>query len=253
MSPGSQKAGTVDAADVERFERDGYLVIDSVDVPEETLDSIVTDLRDLFGGEMRKEDGVLYQRNRIMDAWRINHHVKALALAPNVLAILEQLYGRRPLPFQTLNFRTGTQQATHSDAMHFNSVPPGFMCGVWVALEDIDMENGPLVYYPGSQRLPELTMQELGLRSDREDYKEYERHVATVVEREGLAPAYGLLEKGQALVWASNLLHGGAPQANRERSRHSQVTHVFFEGCRYYTPMTSDQDQIRWRDPVWIA
>ena len=74
-----------------------------------------------------------------------------------------------------------------------------------------------------------------------------------MVEREGLAPAYGLLEKGQALVWASNLLHGGAPQANRERSRHSQVTHVFFEGCRYYTPMTSDQDQIRWRDPVWIA
>jgi ectoine hydroxylase-related dioxygenase (phytanoyl-CoA dioxygenase family) len=253
MSLGSERAGTVDAADIERFERDGYLVIDSVDVPEEFLDSIVADLRDLYGGPVRKEDGVLYQRNRIMDAWRINDHVKALALAPNVLTILAQLYGRRPLPFQTLNFRTGTQQATHSDAMHFNSVPPGFMCGVWVALEDIDMENGPLVYYPSSQRLPEVTMQELGLRADREDYKEYERYVAEVVEREGLAPAYGLLEKGQALVWASNLLHGGAPQANRERSRHSQVTHVFFEGCKYYTPMQSDQDQIHWRDPVWIA
>ena len=253
MSLGSEKAGTVDVADVERFEQDGYLVIDWVDVPEESLDSIVAELRDLYGGPARKEDGVLYQRNRIMDAWRINDHVKALALAPNVLRILAQLYGRGPLPFQTLNFRTGTQQAAHSDAMHFNSVPAGFMCGVWVALEDVDMENGPLVYYPGSQRLPEVTMQDLGLRADRDDYKEYERHVAGVVEREGLAAHYGLLEKGQALVWASNLLHGGAPQANRERSRHSQVTHVFFEGCKYYTPMQSDQEQIHWRDPVWIA
>jgi ectoine hydroxylase-related dioxygenase (phytanoyl-CoA dioxygenase family) len=253
VTQGTEKAGVLDAADAERFEREGYLVIDAVHVPEGTLDSIVTELADLYGGQMRNEGGVVYFRNRIMDAWKINEHVKSLALAPNVLAILEQLYGRRPLPFQTINFRTGTQQATHSDAMHFNSMPPGFMCGVWVALEDIDMDNGPLVYYPGSQHLPEVTMQELGLRADREDYQEYERYVASVIEREGLEPHYALLQKGQAFVWASNLLHGGAPQADRERSRHSHVTHVFFEGCKYYTPMRSDEDRIHWRDPVWIA
>ena len=33
-------------------------------------------------------------------------------------------------------------------------MPEGFMCGVWVALEDMDMDNGPLVYYPGSHQLP---------------------------------------------------------------------------------------------------
>ena len=63
----------------------------------------------------------------------------------------ESFYGREPLPFQTLNFRVGTQQEPHSDAFHFNSDPPGFMCGVWVALEDIDEASGPLVYFPGSQ------------------------------------------------------------------------------------------------------
>jgi ectoine hydroxylase-related dioxygenase (phytanoyl-CoA dioxygenase family) len=179
--------------------------------------------------------------------------VKRLALAPDVLSVLERLYGRRPLPFQTPNFRTGTQQATHSDAMHFSSEPPGYMCGVWVALEDVDMDNGPLVYYPGSHRLPQVTMQELGLRSERDDYPEYERYVAEVIEREGLEPHYGVLGRGQALVWASNLLHGGATQRDRSRSRHSQVTHVFFEGCRYYTPMLSDSQRIHWRDPTWIA
>jgi ectoine hydroxylase-related dioxygenase (phytanoyl-CoA dioxygenase family) len=253
MAPDADQAMVIDPAAAEGYERDGYLEIDSVGVPEPELDAIVSELAPHFGQPARREAGVHFFRNRIMDAWRINDHVKALALAPNVLAILAQLYGRRPLPFQTINFRTGTQQATHSDAMHFNSKPPGFMCGVWVALEDIDMDNGPLVYYPGSHRLPEVTMQELGLRSDKDDYEGYERYVAQVVEREGIEPRYGLLKKGQALVWASNLLHGGAPQADGERSRHSQVTHVFFEGCRYYTPMRSDDEHVHWRDPVWIA
>jgi ectoine hydroxylase-related dioxygenase (phytanoyl-CoA dioxygenase family) len=253
MAPDADQAAVLEPAQADRFERDGYLVLESIDVDERHLDAIVSELAGLFGRPPRNEGGVMYFRNRIMDAWKINAHVKALALAPSVLAVLEQLYGRGPLPFQTINFRTGTQQAAHSDSMHFNSLPPGFMCGVWVALENIDMDNGPLVYYPGSHRLPEVTMHELGLRSDKEDYEGYERHVAELIEREGLEPEYGLLKKGQALVWASNLLHGGATQTNRDRSRHSQVTHVFFEGCRYYTPMRSDSDHVHWRDPVWIA
>ncbi len=249
----AEQAQILGAARMEAFERDGYLVLDSVDGGPLDLDAIVEDLAGLYGAPMRNEGGVIYYRNRIMDAWRINDRVKRLALAPDVLSVLEGLYGRRPLPFQTLNFRTGTQQATHSDAMHFSSDPGGYMCGVWVALEDVDMDNGPLVYYPGSHRLPQVTMQDLGLRSERDDYPEYERHVAEVIEREGLEPRYGVMAKGQAIVWAANLLHGGAPQADRSRSRHSQVTHVFFEGCRYYTPMLSDSERIHWRDPTWIA
>ena len=51
--------------------------------------------------------------------------------------MLFSLYGREPFPFQTLNFPYGSRQHYHSDAVHFNSLPKGFMCGVWVALEDI--------------------------------------------------------------------------------------------------------------------
>ena len=100
--------------------------------------------------------------------------------------MLEELYGREPLPFQTLNFKLGTQQAAHSDALHFNSMPAGFMCGVWVALEDIDMDNGPLVYYPGSHKLPELTMQDIGAEAREDEYPKYEQYIRRVIEREGL-------------------------------------------------------------------
>jgi ectoine hydroxylase-related dioxygenase (phytanoyl-CoA dioxygenase family) len=236
----------------ERFARDGYLVVDEV-APAETLDAIVAGLDGLFGGQPREEGGVRYFRNRIKDAWKINEHVKALALSSASLGLLEDLYGRKPLPFQTLNFRRGTQQAPHSDAIHFSTIPEGFMCGVWVALEDADMDNGPLVYYPGSHKRPYVRPADFGVEAKWENYPSYEHYVADLIEREGLEPEYGTVMKAQGIIWAANLLHGGATQNDLSRTRLSQVTHHFFEGCRYYTPMASEGDDIRWRDPDWVV
>jgi ectoine hydroxylase-related dioxygenase (phytanoyl-CoA dioxygenase family) len=190
---------------------------------------------------------------RIQDAWRDFKDVRAIARAPKILALLRELYGREPLPFQTLNFRIGTQQQPHADAFHFNSEPPGFMCGVWVALEDVDETAGPLVYYAGSHRLPEVTPSDLSIAAAQEEYPKYEAFVQEQIEREGLKPRLGTLRKGEALVWASNLLHGGSPQTDMQRTRRSQVTHYFFADCRYWTPMLSTERQRYWREPSWIT
>src|ERR1700737_2924370 len=94
--------------------------------------------------------------------------------APAVLSLLRTLSRREPVPMQTLNFGRGTEQNAHSDAMHFSSVPVGFMCGVWFALEDIDEDNGPLLYYPGSHRLPYLDHGSIGITaSDQKGYEQY--------------------------------------------------------------------------------
>src|SRR3954462_15660442 len=112
----------VSAEQRERWERDGYLVLDDPSFVPDGLDQVVAEADDLYGPH-RVEDGVVHYPNRVQDAWRIRPGVRALATAPQVLRLLEGLYGRRPLPFQTLNFRRGTQQAPHSDAMHFSSQP----------------------------------------------------------------------------------------------------------------------------------
>jgi ectoine hydroxylase-related dioxygenase (phytanoyl-CoA dioxygenase family) len=235
----------------ERFERDGYLILASSGCDDPVLDGIVADLDGRFQGEYRREhDGAYYSEQRIMDAWRISQNVKALALAPGILPCLEDLYGRRPLPFQTLNFRFGTEQPAHSDAIHFNSEPAGFMCGAWVALEDIDMDCGPVVYYPGSHRLPEVTLEDIG---DDADEVAYSDHVAALIEREGLEPHYATIRKGQVFVWASNLLHGGSPRRGPGRTRHSQVTHYFFEDCEYHSPLRSRGEQVHVLNPQWVG
>jgi hypothetical protein len=234
----------------ESFKRDGYLVVADAGFPDALIDGIVADLDGLYQGEERIEGGVFYASHRVGEAWKISDRVKSLALDPTVHALIEDLYGRRPMPFQTLNFRMGTEQAVHSDTIHFNSMPPGYMCGAWIALEDIDMDNGPVVYYPGSHKLPEITLKDVGPGADEAAYT---RYLAEMVERLGLEPGYATIKKGEVLLWASNLLHGGSPQRDRSRTRHSQVTHFFFEGCKYWQPLLSTEDEIHWRHPIWIS
>ena len=48
------------------------------------------------------------------------------------------------------------------------------------------------------------------------------------------------MKKGQALIWSANLLHGGDKINTPGASRHSQVTHYYFENCMYYCPRISD-------------
>jgi ectoine hydroxylase-related dioxygenase (phytanoyl-CoA dioxygenase family) len=276
-------SGVLSAGEVERFERDGYFVIEDP-CPGELVDAVLADFEPLFRerwhpDQQVERDGVTYYRHggwpedgyhwhRILNAWRINDNARAMALAPRVLATVEELYGRKVKPFQTLNFPVGTEQSVHADSFHFQSDPPGFMCGVWIALEDMDIDNGPLVYYPGSHKLPmptwDVIEKELGEALSPDDFEsppdftnarhaQYDKYCRHVINQHGLEPAYATIRKGQALVWSANLLHGGSPHNDRTRTRHSQVTHYFFEGAdRVYTPMLIENNHVYYWYPEWI-
>jgi len=272
---------TVSESDRLAYQRDGFLIIEP-GLDEATLDAAMAEVAPTYLIPNVEAADYGNANPRVIDAWVRCPTVRSIALAPKVLAILEALYGRRPRPFQTLNFPVGTEQAAHSDTIHFNSKPAGFMCGVWVAFEDIDESNGPLFYYPGSHRLPELTMndaEERGylrrsvqerllmalkehgapiqkrkwFRSDEAIYPAYERMIADEIASRKLERRLATMKKGQAIIWAANLLHGGARQLDRTRSRHSQVTHYFFENCRTYTPLRSFDSYTHYRDPDWIT
>lgn len=187
----------------------------------------------------RNNDGL-----RIQDAHKFDADVRRIATNPQIIALLSALYGRRAWPFQTLNFPVGTQQHYHSDSLHFSSAPERFMCGVWVALEDIGPGQGPLEYYSGSHKWPIYVNEHIGYcRADAKDapsQKPFEELWAALVSAAKLTPTHFHAKKGQALIWAANLLHGGSRQIDPTSTRWSQVTHYFFEGCSYYTPSLSD-------------
>jgi hypothetical protein len=226
---------------VRDFAQNGYVVIDP-EIPPKVLDGAVRDLRDRFqpGSSSYYSDD-----RRVQDAWNFSDNVRAVATAPRVIELLKLLYRRPPIPFQTLNFRIGSEQRTHSDVAFFDSIPHRFMCGVWVALEDIDESNGPLRYYPESHKLPLYNLFDLGIVASSqthalENLSRYEDFVEALIGNSPFQEQRLSVQKGEALIWAANLYHGGSPILDAKRTRFSQVTHYYFGGCLYYTPLMSD-------------
>lgn len=235
-------------ADQEKFIQNGYHVFDP-EIAEHVLDAAAAATKDAIEGP--------HYGGRAQDLHWQHDSVKRLALYPSVIKTVADLYGVTPRPFQTLNFDVGTAQPTHSDTVHFNSIPAGWMCGVWIALEDIGPEQGPLVYYPGSHNLLEYTLKDLNVGERKPSpggtMPGYERLITSVIAKRNLKPAYFTCPKGHALIWAANLLHGGSKINDPETTRYSQVTHYFFPRCTYYTPRNSTPGNLHFREPNWIV
>ncbi len=224
------------------YRRDGFVVIEDARI----LDGIDADAIWTALAARFEADG----SGRVQDAWADVPAVRSVATHPAVLETLRILYGREPFPFQTLNFLNGTEQRTHSDTIHFSSLPSGFMCGVWMALEDITVRQGPLHYFPGSQRLPELDYEQLGVPAvagepswsnpnTATSYRVYEERIARLARESGLRLEELAVARGTFLIWSANLLHGGSPRDDRALTRKSQVTHYYFNDAVPFTPMFS--------------
>jgi len=225
----------------------GYAVLDFPDEAlGERIERIQRNLGPRYGIDFAdpQSDKTCGER-RIQDAWKFDDDVRAIAANPAILTLLGKLYGRPAFPFQTLNFPVGTQQEAHTDMVHFSSLPERFMCGVWLAMEDIGPDAGPLFYLPGSHRWPSMSNAAVGRRgsgqalgSAQDPFAEAWRALCEVNQARD---ERFLARKGQALIWTANLLHGGSRQHDPRLTRWSQVTHYYFEDCIYYTPAFSDE------------
>jgi len=164
---------------------------------------------------------------------------------PQLLQVLEFLLGKSILPFQTLNFTLGSEQRPHSDLIHMTTEPRGYMIAVWYALEDCTKWNGPVVYYPGSHKLPFVGTEDypsgdstflVGNNSN----ARYEDKIAAVIAQNDLKAVPFLAKKGDILIWHSNLIHGGSPikgVSGHKVTRKSMVCHYFTEEVICYHEM----------------
>ena len=144
--------------------KNGYIVLDNF-ISRKQCDRINSDLDALIGsGKLQYE----YKGQRIENMFEHSRSTRELWAHPEILKVLSAIFDDQAVPCQTLNFMHGSQQAVHQDVIHLTPFPQGFMCGVWVALEDIHPDSGPLVVYPGSHRLPRLYTHTVGVEKVRE-------------------------------------------------------------------------------------
>lgn len=180
---------------------------------------------------------------RIQQLHSLGGKFTALFKDLSIRKILYDIYGVEMLPCQSLAYKYGSQQSVHSDFIHLTPYPVNLMCGVWVALEDVQIDSGELVIYPGSQKEKSLKRKDLNLDYVLgNDYSAFEGTLSDEWKRlsRNYLPHKALLKKGDVLVWDANLLHEGSIRKIKEITRRSVVFHYFGKGAFCYYDSTGD-------------
>ena len=181
-------------------------------------------------------------------------NVRKLWLHDGPMRYLSLLFEATPRPCQTLVFVFGSQQDAHQDTVHLTPFPSGYMCGIWIALEDVRPDSGELEIFVGSHRLPRLRLKDAGIPKvvvNRENVSpvsnEWDAFNSTIGEEWKRILREGKFEKltyrptrGTMLIWHENLMHGGSVRRDTSLSRRSIVSHVFADGALAYYDSTGN-------------
>lgn len=226
--------GSGDAQALRDFVERGYCTI-PYRVDDALLERLNADLdRMLAQGEIEiTAEGADHRVEQIHEKSSAAREIWTL---PPVMKFLRSIFQDEVLPCQTLVFLRGSGQDMHQDTIHLTAFPAGYMCGVWIALEDVQPDAGPLFVYPGSHRLPRLYCATVGMDKVRDgNWTEFAEKFLPRLNSElahaGLQQHTYLPRRGDILVWHENLTHGGSPRNNPALSRRSIVSHYFSRGA----------------------
>ena len=190
------------------------------------------DLAYAYTGEMTSMADADEKRDRrplcrILDPHSHSKAVRELYLNPQIFAWTDRILGQSSVAFQSLFFEYGSRLPLHRDAAYIPVAPPAHLLGVWIALEDIHPESGPLAYIPKSHRLPYFEFAEgrIAIRPQQENYfPAHQFNMAQCLD-EGLSEQLFEPRQGEVMIWHASLIHGGSRPADSRRSRRSLVLH----------------------------
>ena len=148
---------------------------------------------------------------------------------------LTAFYEREPLAVQTMVYfkPPGARgQALHQDQRYLRA-EPGTCMAAWLALEDIDEENGCMSVVPGTQGIPMLCP---GLSDASKSFTGDQVPVP-----KDLDPVQMVMKEGDVLFFNGSLVHGSGPNLSKDRFRRIIVGH-YIEGqaervAHYYFPV----------------
>ncbi|MCA0430933.1 MAG: phytanoyl-CoA dioxygenase family protein [Bacteroidetes bacterium] len=216
------------------YSKNGYLILKNY-LSNQSVNDVNLEIDNLLKTGKIK----FVQRNKLMFVLKQSQLIKSIGEDLKLKKFLNSLLNDEAVLFQSINFITGSEQHTHSDSVHMTTFPLGGLLGVWVALEDITEENGPLHYYPGSHLLPYYLNPDYNNVGNKwligdKSYTEYEDMLETKVKEKNLQKLVFKANKGDLLIWHANLMHGGEPHINKNKTRKSMVFHYYAKHCICY-------------------
>lgn len=239
--------GPLSAAQREHWKDFGYLIVpqffaaEQLQIVNQEVDDcwqasrtgkseLVVDLIGTTGARVRLHDAPFDARRapyKLNDLYLVSEGVRQIVLDTRLVGILTELLGGAPLVCNTLNLEQGSQQPCHTDSLYMTP-PRGLnLVASWIALEDCEMDAGPLRYYPASHKIPPFQFSDGRITAREEEMPVYQEYMRQQIERMGLKEECFCARAGDLFIWHSQLYHGGASIEDPTKTRRSLVTHYF--------------------------
>jgi SAM-dependent methyltransferase/ectoine hydroxylase-related dioxygenase (phytanoyl-CoA dioxygenase family) len=146
---------------------------------------------------------------------------------PTVVDALTKVLGDAPVAINSLNFVRGSQQPPHIDSWYMPPPRDYSLAVASLCLEDVDLQAGPLFYYPGSHLIPPYRFSHGGLKSIDAEMPACTAYVDREIVKRGLRRETFAGRKGDVFLWHCQLLHGGTQINDPARTRRSLVVHYW--------------------------
>lgn len=224
---------------VESFLRDGYVVIPDCVGPT-VCDEVLAEFREtearlphIFKPHLDKDNHYPRMINMhfgVPGLRRLFHENKT------ALALQDLMYEEETVLYTSLFYERGSGQDIHRDTPYFCTRPEYRYFGMWVALEDVDETNGPLMAMAGGHKMPEIDRESMaaGLFGTPEatpamsdaSWNTYQSKVSEDGAALGMPIVKLPVKKGSTIIWHPQLPHGGSPIIDFSRTRFSLVMHT---------------------------
>jgi len=217
----------------------GYTVIKNSSDPD-LLNDMVADFYNWKSRNLNKFDTKFFKfddkLDRVINLQSVLGKLKDLFSTNKALLVQDYLFQSETTLYSSLFFEVGSAQDIHRDIPLFWTRPTNMYFGTWLALENTDENNGPLVVIPGSHKLPLFDRNEI-LKSSNFLNKRIGEHedilwfnYQKVVQEECAKKSLNILEvhveKGDTIIWHPLLAHGGKEIIDKTRTRLSHVVHT---------------------------
>lgn len=225
---------SLSAEQIERWQRDGYLLVSGLFAPEEidelrehfmqmqsdALD-VASPLRQYYQPKSLEEaDGdILQHYPRVMHPHRFDERSMNQMLDARVGAVLEDLMGAEPIAAQSMFYfkpRGARGQALHQDNFYLN-VKPSTCVAAWLAVDDADPENGGMSVVPRSHEGGVLCP---GMADMEQSFTTEDVGVP-----EGLEAVPAIMKAGDVLFFGGETIHGSTPNSSKDRFRRAFICH----------------------------
>ena len=218
------------------WDRDGYAAVKNA-LPQSLLQKFDQEFQELWQNpgdcQMEVENvgittmaqaktlDLSHHHYRIIEIQKHLSSAREIVNHPGIIHEFVSLFGREPAFCQSLTFEWPSEQPLHQDWCFVSTCAPDVpdMAGVWVAIDKVEPDNGPLLYYPGSHRMPRYEYSS----ATHDGFRPYlENHV------HGSPVKTFLADPGDVLLWHGDLAHAGSPAINKNKRRLSLVLHYSF-------------------------